>query len=54
MGFTSFARVVHGMDVVDKIGNVETMVKPGAREKSTPVKPVYMYKLNRVDNLPEK
>lgn len=53
MGFTSFARVVRGMDVVDKIGNVETMVKPGAREKSTPVNPVYMYKLYRVESLPE-
>lgn len=54
MGFTSFAKVIRGMDVVDKIGNVETMVKPGAREKSTPVETVYMYKLYRVDNLPEE
>ena len=54
MGFTSFAKVVHGMDVVDEIGNVETMVKPGGNEKSTPVETVYMYKLYRVDSLPEK
>ncbi|UCE68011.1 MAG: peptidylprolyl isomerase [Candidatus Zixiibacteriota bacterium] len=54
MGFSSFAKVVHGMDVVKKIGKVETTTKPGAREKSTPVETVYTYKLYRVEELPEK
>ena len=54
MGFSSFAKVVRGMDVVNKIGNVETMVKTGGNEKSTPVKPVYMYKLYRVESLPSE
>jgi cyclophilin family peptidyl-prolyl cis-trans isomerase len=49
MGFTSFARVVQGMDVVDKIGAVETT---GDRNE-TPVKPVYMFKLSRVESIPE-
>jgi cyclophilin family peptidyl-prolyl cis-trans isomerase len=52
MGFTSFARVIHGMDVVDKIGQVETTGPPDA--KTMPVETVYMYNLSRVESLPEK
>jgi cyclophilin family peptidyl-prolyl cis-trans isomerase len=52
MGFTSFARVIHGMDVVDKIGLVETTGPPKAKTK--PVETVYMYKLYRVESLPEE
>lgn len=51
-GFTSFAKVIRGMDVVDEIGNVETTGPPNAR--TSPVEPVYMYKLYRVENLPEE
>lgn len=50
MGFSAFARVVEGMDVVDKIGNVETKGDP----KTTPVESVYMFKLSRVDKIPEE
>ncbi len=46
-GFTSFARVIQGMDVVDKIGNVETV-------KDKPVEPVIMKKLSRVEGIPEE
>lgn len=46
--FSSFAKVVRGMDVVDKIANVEV----GAKDK--PVKDVVMIKLERVDQLPEQ
>ena len=52
MGFTSFARVIRGIDVVEKIGNVETAGPPDAKTK--PVKTVYMYRLYRVDKLPKK
>jgi len=48
--FSSFGKVVGGMDVVDKIANVATS---GPR-KETPVNPVIMTKLTRVDKVPEK
>ncbi|MEE9555585.1 MAG: peptidylprolyl isomerase [candidate division Zixibacteria bacterium] len=49
MNFSSFAKVIHGMDVVNKIGLVETA---GPR-KETPVEPVIMTKLSRVEELPK-
>lgn len=44
--FTSFAKVVKGMDVVDKISGVKT--GPGDK----PLEPVVMQKLRRVDKIP--
>jgi peptidyl-prolyl cis-trans isomerase B (cyclophilin B) len=44
--FSTFAKVVKGMDVVDKIAAVKT--GPGDK----PVEPVVMTKLHRVDQLP--
>lgn len=44
--FTSFARVVQGMDVADKIATVQT--GPGDK----PIQPVIMLKVYRVDKLP--
>ncbi|OGC92119.1 MAG: hypothetical protein A2W25_17310 [candidate division Zixibacteria bacterium RBG_16_53_22] len=44
--FTSFAKVVHGMDIVDKISAVKT--GPGDK----PLEPVVMLKLTRVDKVP--
>jgi cyclophilin family peptidyl-prolyl cis-trans isomerase len=46
--FSAFAKVVDGMDVVDKIENVEI----GAGDK--PVSDVVMIKLERVEKIPEK
>ncbi|UCC78391.1 MAG: peptidylprolyl isomerase [Candidatus Zixiibacteriota bacterium] len=45
--FSSFAKVVHGMDVVNTIGKVETV-------KEKPVEPVIMKKLTVVESLPEE
>jgi len=45
--FSSFAKVVHGMDVVRKIGNVKT-------KNDKPIEPVIMKKLSRVESLPEE
>lgn len=45
--FSAFAKVVHGMDVVQTIGNVETV-------KERPVTPVIMEKLTRVESVPEE
>ena len=45
--FSSFAKVVRGMDVVHKIGKVET-------QNDKPVEPVIMKKLYRVKGLPEE
>jgi len=45
--FSSFAKVVHGMDIVRKIGKVET-------KNDKPVEPVIMEKLSRVESLPEE
>ena len=42
MGFAVFGKVVEGMDVVDKIGQVET----GGPRNETPVKPVIMTKVS--------
>lgn len=46
--FSSFAKVIDGMDVVDKIGNVEV----GAGDK--PVEDVIMTKVSRVEEAPKK
>lgn len=45
--FSAFAKVAHGMDVVHKIGKVET-------QSDKPLEPVIMKKLYRVENLPEE
>jgi cyclophilin family peptidyl-prolyl cis-trans isomerase len=45
-GFTSFAKVVKGMDVVDKIAAAK--VGPGDK----PIEPVIMLKIQRVDKIP--
>jgi cyclophilin family peptidyl-prolyl cis-trans isomerase len=44
--FSAFAKVVKGMDVVDKIAAVKT----GPNDK--PIEPVVMTKLQRVDQIP--
>ena len=46
MGFSVFAKVVDGMDAVDKIAEVETVFAGG--EKSKPAKPVIMTKVARI------
>lgn len=48
--FSSFARVIYGMDVADQIDQVET----GGPRGETPAKTIYMTKLSRVDKIPEK
>jgi len=45
-GFSAFAKVVQGMDVVDKIAKVKT----GPNDR--PLEPVVMLKVRRVDKLP--
>jgi cyclophilin family peptidyl-prolyl cis-trans isomerase len=45
-GFTTFAKVIKGMDVVDKISAVKT--GPGDK----PLEPVVMQKVQRVDKVP--
>jgi cyclophilin family peptidyl-prolyl cis-trans isomerase len=45
--FSSFAKVVHGMDVVRKIGNVKT-------QNDRPLEPVIMEKLTRVESVPQE
>ncbi len=44
--FSSFAKVVHGMDIVHKIETVEAV-------NDKPIEPVIMIKLSRVEKLPE-
>ncbi len=39
-GYAVFGKVVEGMEVVDKIKNMETQTQPGSPEKSYPLKPV--------------
>ena len=39
-GYAVFGKVVEGMDVLDKIKDMETEMPPGSREKSFPLKPV--------------
>ncbi len=48
--FSSFARVVHGMDVADEISVVEAT---GPRNE-TPVEKVVMQTLSKVDKIPEE
>jgi len=45
-GFSSFAKVIQGMDVVDKIAKVQT------GQKDRPLEPVVMIKLQRVEKIP--
>ena len=47
-GYAVFGRVIDGMDVVDRIGNVATG-KHGAIDE-TPIKPVVILKIERVTN----
>lgn len=44
--YTAFARVVDGMDVLEKLAAVSTDIQPKYKEKSVPLDPVY---LNGVD-----
>ena len=48
--FSSFAKVVHGMDVVDEISLVEASGPQG----TTPVEKVIMHTLSRIDKIPEE
>jgi peptidyl-prolyl cis-trans isomerase B (cyclophilin B) len=40
--YTAFARVVDGMDVLEKLGAVPTDIQPKYKEKSVPRDPVYL------------
>ncbi|HEY0748501.1 MAG TPA: peptidylprolyl isomerase [Steroidobacteraceae bacterium] len=46
-GYTVFGRVISGMEVVDRIGNVATGAH-GAIKEETPLKPVIIQKIERV------
>ena len=46
-GYAVFGRVISGMDVVDKIGNVATGAH-GMLKEETPLKPVVILKIERV------
>jgi peptidyl-prolyl cis-trans isomerase A (cyclophilin A) len=46
-GYAVFGRVIDGMDVVDRIGNVATGAH-GAIKEETPLKPVVILKIERV------
>lgn len=46
-GYAVFGRVIQGMDVVDKIGNVATG-SHGPLKEETPLKPVIILKIERV------
>jgi cyclophilin family peptidyl-prolyl cis-trans isomerase len=46
-GYAVFGRVIQGMDVVDKIGNVATG-SHGALKEETPLKPVIILRIERV------
>lgn len=48
-GYAVFGRVISGMDVVDKIGNVATG-SHGVLKEETPLKPVIIQKIERVPN----
>jgi cyclophilin family peptidyl-prolyl cis-trans isomerase len=48
-GYAVFGRVVSGMDVVDRIGNVATGAH-GVLKEETPLKPVIIQKIERVPN----
>jgi cyclophilin family peptidyl-prolyl cis-trans isomerase len=48
-GYAVFGRVIAGMDVVDKIGNVATGAH-GIIKEETPLKPVIIEKIERVPN----
>lgn len=47
--YAAFGKVTEGMDVVDKIAAVKVTTAPGAREKCTPVEPVYIEYIKVVD-----
>ena len=46
-GYTVFGRVISGMDVVDRIGNVATGAH-GAIKEETPLKPIVILRIERV------
>jgi peptidyl-prolyl cis-trans isomerase A (cyclophilin A) len=46
-GYAVFGRVISGMDVVDRIGNVATGAHPPIKEE-TPLKPVIILRIERV------
>jgi cyclophilin family peptidyl-prolyl cis-trans isomerase len=48
-GYAVFGRVISGMDVVDRIGNVATGAHPPIKEEA-PLKPVIVLKIERVPN----
>ena len=48
-GYAVFGRVIDGMDVVDRIGNVATGAH-GAIKDETPLKPVVISKVERVSS----
>ena len=48
-GYAVFGKVVQGMDVVDKIGNVATGAK-GPFKEDTPLQPVVIARITRVAN----
>jgi cyclophilin family peptidyl-prolyl cis-trans isomerase len=48
-GYAVFGRVISGMDVVDKIGNVATGAHPPIKEEA-PIKAVIIQKIERVPN----
>jgi peptidyl-prolyl cis-trans isomerase A (cyclophilin A) len=49
-GYAVFGRVVAGMDVVDRIGNVATGAHPPIIKEEAPLKPVVILKIERVPN----
>jgi cyclophilin family peptidyl-prolyl cis-trans isomerase len=49
-GYAVFGRVIAGMDVVDRIGNVATGAHPPIIKDEAPLKPVTILKIERVPN----
>lgn len=48
--YAAFGKVTEGMDIVDKIASVKVEAAyPGASEESSPVEPVYIEYIKRVD-----
>ena len=46
-GYAVFGRVISGMEVVDRIGNVATGAHPPLKEE-TPLKPVIILRIERI------
>jgi cyclophilin family peptidyl-prolyl cis-trans isomerase len=49
-GYAVFGRVISGMDVVDRIGNVATGAHGTLLKEESPLKPVIIQKIERVSN----